>query len=377
MSFTLAGAPIVSALVRLPRYGVWTATVIAAGSLSLAIGARVETVVGDLVLVGTVTAGGTFAEQAEYTITGGAARWGASLAARSHRSDAGVTVDQVARDLVRDAGELGLVLEANVDRSLGYAWERAAGLASDELAQLVGVAWWVAADGATHLGPRPASAISPASLRGLAFEPRLQRATVALADDAVAQFMPSAVLSHPSLPAPLEIGAALIRVAADAVEIDLLGERPPSELLALLLDALAQRARLSASMLYQVTDEASGRTSARAAGPRSAALPDVAYIDRAFGVPGARATLQPGALVLVSYLDGSPGSPRVVGYLPGSLPSVVGLDAEDAIEFGAAGAAVSLAKKAETNIALQLVWQGCGGSGPAPQIGGTVKVKGE
>lgn len=376
MTFTLSGAPITSAVVRLPRYGIWTATVVVAGALELAAGASAVLTVGDLTLSGTAKPGGTFAGQAEYTITGGAGRWGARVSARQHRSDAGVTAAQVVADLVLDAGERGAVLEPGADRPLGYAWARAAGIASDALAQVAGVAWWVAPDGITHVGTRPAATLAT-TLGGLAYEPRFRRATVAIADDAVAQFAPGATLVHSSLPAPLEIGSVVLRISADAVEVDLYGERPASELLAVALEALAARARAGAPLLYQVTDDAQGRTSARAAGASSASMPDVAFVDRVFGLPGARATLQPGALVLVSLLDGSPGAPRVVGYLPGALPDVVGLDAESSIELGASGAAVSLAKMTEVNVALQLVWAGCGGSGPAPQISGTSKVRGE
>lgn len=360
-AYTLQGptgpaAPLQAATVRIPRFGVWTAKVATVDALELVDGARVTITVGDLALVGTKIDGGTYGGESSFTIVGGTGAWSAVVPKKAHRSDGGITVAEVAADLDTDASAaagvapIGIVLESGVERPLGYAWERRAAVAADALTQLMGDAWWIAPDGSTHLGARPTRNIAPATLRVLGYDPAIRLATVALEDDAVAQLLPGARLTSSDLPDVLEVGATTIRVEGGAVEVDLLGERPPSEMLSGFLALLRQQARLSAPQLYTVTSNASGRTSARAAGPAAAGLPDLDGIDGAFGLPGARATLAGGELVGVVLLDGSPGAPRVALYLPGTLPLSVGLDAPS-IELGAAGAVAPLSLAGLTDAA--------------------------
>jgi hypothetical protein len=381
MTFTLNGAGLQNALVRVPRYGAATATATTAGRLDLTAGARVTLAVGDLSLVMSVTDGGTFGEQSTYSLTAGAGRWSAVVGARAHRSDGGITVAEVARDLAAEAGELGVALEAGAERPLGYAWHRPAGLASDALRALVGPAWWVAPDGVTHLGARPSRAVTPATLHlGAETDLAHGRAVGALTGDEVAQLLPGAVVSSSTLPGSLTVGELAIRVSAGAVEVELLGERPPGDMLAAFLASLTGHARGMAPQLYQVTDDAQGRASAVPAGARAAELAPLPAIDRAFGLPGAHATLQPGALVLVSLLDGSPGAPRVSGYLPGLLPLAVGLDAQTSIELGPAGGCSALARAVDVmaNLnALRASIVGLGGSPSAMVPVATTLVKGK
>lgn len=376
MPWTLNGASIQTATVRLPRFGVWSATVAVAGPLVLAEGALVTLVVGDLTLVGTVASGGTYAEQATYQIVGGAGRWSSTVPQHTHRNSDGVTVAEVAADLCAAARERSVVVEPGAERPLGYAWPRRAGLASDALADLAGDAWWVAPDGATHIGQRPAKTAQPADVRLLSYEAALRRATVAVTDDALAQLAPGVSLILPGLPAPLLLGGVTIRVEADSIEVDLVGERPVSELLSAILTA---RRAASTPQLYEVTEEAQGLTSARPAGPSAAVLPDEVYIAHAPGVPGLTTQLQAGAGVLVVFLDGSTGAPRIVGYLPGVLPVKVALDATDEIRLGGA-TAKKLVTADEVNTALGAIGTRLNAldhAGPLLAVSGTSKVKAE
>lgn len=63
-------------------------------------------------------------------------------------------------------------------------------------------------------------------------------------------------------------------------------------------------------------------------------LPDGPYLDKTHGVAGASEVCIPGSIVLVGFLGGSPGSPRIVGYLPSRATSIT-LDA-DAVQVGEA-----------------------------------------
>lgn len=65
-------------------------------------------------------------------------------------------------------------------------------------------------------------------------------------------------------------------------------------------------------------------------------------IDKSYGVPGIASVLQPGSIVFVTWRDGDPGAPTVVGYLPGILPLTlnvnalqrVTIDATDEVRIG-------------------------------------------
>ena len=333
MSFTLQGSPLQSAIVRIQRFGVPSADVSTVDVLDLAVGTRVTLAVGDLSLTMSVASGGTFAGRSSYTLLGGAGKWSVPVPRKGHRSDQGITVTEVARDLATDADEIGVVIEPGAERPLGYAWERRAGVASDALDQLVGDAWWIASDGMTHVGARSSRAISPPTLTVQHYDPATRRATVALEDDACAQLLPGAVLTASGLPAPLDVGGCVLRVEGGTLEVDLTGERPPSELLAAVVRLLLGREKGAAPQLYQVDSDGQGRTTAHAAGPSAASLPDQLGIDRCYGVPGVTADLAPGALVAVVCLDGSPGSPRVALYLPGTDPVTVKITASTSLAF--------------------------------------------
>ena len=149
---TLAGHRVSSAVVRLPRHGVWAATVHLVGAVQLA--GAVSLTIEDLTLAGSVVRGGpdAAASTASYTITGGAGGWRKPIPSKPYRNDLGVKLSTVLSDAARDAGER---LELGADRTVGPAYVRRAGPAWDALA-LLASSWWVDVDGVTQVRPRPA-----------------------------------------------------------------------------------------------------------------------------------------------------------------------------------------------------------------------------
>lgn len=226
-AYTLNGADFSRARVALPAYGIWTALVELVAAKAFAAGTPAQLVVGDLVLVGTVQRGGTYAGLARYRVVGGAGGWSKGVKARNYRDDRGFTLAQVAGDIASEVGEQ-LVVEAGADRPLGGTWSRFAspdptGIASMALRRLAGGRWWVGADGVTHVGARPVTLV-PSTVRFAAtdYDPALPRAVVMSPDDAIAAFVPGARWSYEEIK-DFTITAAHVRASAGSVAVEVLG----------------------------------------------------------------------------------------------------------------------------------------------------------
>lgn len=215
MTFTLGAADLTRARLSLPPWGVWMARCYPVDTVAVQTGAAVTLTLGSLVLQGTIRRGGTFLASTGILVVGGADGWARTLARRDpYRADNGVRLSTVAADLATDAGER-LVLESGVERSLGYAWTRPAGVASVALDALSAGPWWVAPDGVTHLGPRPAPmAIPTATVYSVeAVQPERGWARVSCPDDMIGALLPGVAV-------PLGEGAGVMAVEAVEVAVD-------------------------------------------------------------------------------------------------------------------------------------------------------------
>jgi hypothetical protein len=220
MAFTLGGYDLSAVQLVVPRFGIWTAETQLVDGRELAAGAAVELVVGDLTLRGTVRSGGTYVSSSSYTVVGGADGWPRRVPERGYRDDGGsLTLAIVAADLAAAAGE-SVQLEPNVDRVLGYAWTRIAGSATAALRDLVGSAWWMAADGVTHLGPRPSSSVSSSVRFSVEqYDPTRRRALLSSPEDVVAAFLPGAVWSADEVPS-FTVTGLVARASAGSVQLE-------------------------------------------------------------------------------------------------------------------------------------------------------------
>jgi len=337
----LSGNGVSRAILHVPRWGVPMADVWMLDAPKVIPGARVVLTLGDLAIVGTLLPGGTFGGTADYTVVGGAGGWHLPVPSRSYSDSAAVKFPQVVTDLVRAAGEDrdgAPVLGASI--SLGVTWTRPATLARDALdaisphppgAPNMGGQWWVARDGVTHIGPRVATACAPVAMSIMSYDPAMKRATVALADDTIAQLYPGATVTAPwedNAPAStLLVGSMTVRAEPGGIEVDLFGEKGSAELLADLVAALTAYTRWHAAYPMQVTSTTGAMVNVDPLNALAAALPGLPGIPQWFGVPGVTATLAKGAPVGVSFLGGSPGGAAVTSYGPGVLPSGLAINA--------------------------------------------------
>lgn len=343
MPFTLNGLDLSKALLVLPRFEMWSAEVSTVEPLELARGASVRLVLGDLELVGVVVDGGTWAGVSSYQLEAGAGGWRKVVDARPYRSDDGITLGAVCKDLAKEIGET-LIVDAG-DRPLGYACERVGGVASAVLHELAGSAWWVAADGVTHLGPRPVVPV-PVGLAFVVegFDTVRRRAILSTPDDALAALVtPGATWSADGVPGLFTVNGAIVEVSAAAVRVEVSEGVPGAEQLARVVDHLTHARRLQGFYLYEAREDVGVDPHSEAPPPLGSCslialesfdglpariLPDAVYIPKAHGLPGATSVLAAGTQVLLGFAGGSPGRPFVAFYLQGQArPAAIGLDA--------------------------------------------------
>lgn len=377
--FTVNGYALNRATLRMNRRGVWTCGVTPAESPPLVAGARATVVLGDLSLTGTLRPGGSFGGTDTWNVIAGAGKWDTTLPASDpYRDDSGVKLSTVLDDLRREVGEIGMVLDIP-DRSLGYAWTRPAGLASDTLRALVGDAWYVAPDGITHVGDRPSLASAADSISVESYEVATAYAVARSSIDALSLFVPGRILAADGLPAPLPIAGIVAHVDPGSVRVSVFGEKGLAELFTAIVQALTAHTKFHRIMPYAVAEVSGARATVKPSDGGSADFPAERFIDQMPGVPGVVATLAAGARVGVEFVAGDPARPMITAYDPSVLPTLTRMDA-GAIELGEAGktGALAVAVKVMSNEnALRSAIIALGGSVPLLQSVACEKVKGE
>lgn len=330
MSATLGSAAVSSATARVPRYTAAVATVALVDDTVLPTGVPTTLTIGDLSMLGTIRAhevGADFGGQARYTWIAGAGAWSSSVKTQPYHDDNGIMLSRVLADLAKDAGEIGCVLDGLPDKSLGLDWTRPAGLASDQLEALSGGQWWVnASDGVTHVGPRPASAVSSPNITVEPFDGALSRAVVRVADDTFSALLPGATLTAEGLPGPLTVAATTLHVDGASISAELWAEVTGPELLRRIVAHLTAGTLFHRRMPYAVASVASdGRVAVQPADGRATAFPDAPLLAHVAGLPGVSVVLVRGARVLVDYIAGDPASPVVAGYFPDVAPQSIAM----------------------------------------------------
>lgn len=317
----------------LPERGNWGVLAELVGVTAPAKGDRVEVLVGDLVLSGTILDAGVHAGVASAYVVGGAGRWDVvNVERRPYASSSGVRLAEVAEHLAAAAGE-EIVLEADVaETALGPAWTRPSGLAIDALNDL-GVPWWVAPDGVTHLGTRPLVARS-ARFGVEGYDPATGRAVLVSPDDAVAAAQPGSSIDVEGV--HLDVRACTVRASASRLAIEV--HHGAVERLARLLETLQSRSRRRAQLagihLCRVQLQQEGLIFAQAIRTGTIDLPDEPALSVAYGMQGVTQLVRLGEEVLVAFEGGDLGHPIVVGWRGG--PALrTSIDATLGMELGA------------------------------------------
>ena len=327
---TLSGRRVTSARVSIPAWGRWYADASLDGEVSLA--GKVDLVVADLTLRGTVLAGGPAKGRSDYRICGGAGGWGKTLPRRSYASDSGVRLANV----LGDAAELVGETLAPIARTLtvGPAWTRPEGPAARLLELLAAGAWYVDEAGVTRLGKRAASKLGAGVTHGPVDR---ARGTVTLAAESIKGILPGVVVDE------LEAVDVEHSISAkDGLRSKIWGARGGRssrhlEALRAVLDQLDPDRTFRGVFEYRVvggTDRLELQSIRRSSG-----MPDLQRVVVRPGVAGAKSTILPGARVLVAFVDADPARPVVVGFEDaegeGFVPTLTSIDAATFVRLGA------------------------------------------
>jgi hypothetical protein len=341
------GQRVTSARVVVSNRGPWFAECDFEGAPDLS--GKVMLTIDTLRLQGTIVPeeSGTFGLQRRVRIVAGAGGWAKSLEPRDYHNDAGVKARAVADDAARAVGEtIGTFVPAQERIGIDYA--REAGPASRTLENAIGGApWWVDYDGVTHVGPRSARATDAEAYHVLAYEPRERVVTLGV-DDLLAVQIGSVLTEN--LDAPQTVREFVLTVQANELRVMAWcgGTETSYGVLAGLLRSIIQRttdARLWGKYRYRVIRMNGARVELQAV-RKIVGLPDLLPISMWPGVAGVHAELDPGAEVLIEFLEGDRGQPVLTHFggkeAPGFVPVAIALGGEDGAPAGRQGDAVEV-----------------------------------
>lgn len=331
---------------HVPPIGPWWADV-DLDATAPTLSGRVTLALGELSLSGTIDAShdGTHAGARSLRVVAGAGAWATLLPAKAYHNDAQIRALTVASDAAREAGEQLSASFAPSAERIGVDYVRQAGPASRVLEDVIGgAAWWVDYDGVTQVGERASAEASPDDYEVLEHEPAEHVITLAV-DDLTTIGIGSVLterLDEPQTVRELEIeyGAESFRVKAWTGEDGGHGriDRALRSIVARYTDA-----RIYGPRKYRVIRMASGRVELQVV-RRSAGLPDILPITMWPGVAGAYAELQPGAEVLVEFIDGLPTEPIITHFAGKDGAGFVPVR----LTLGATGSAPNAAREGDT-----------------------------
>ncbi len=301
---TLSGRTIIACRITMSAWGVWWADVETDDPAELA--GSVTISISGLELVGTIVTGGTRHGRSRYRIAAGAGRWGVAVTQQGYRSDLGVKLATVLNEVATAVGE---TLDAStISGTIGPAWTREAGPASRQLALLAERAWHVGIDGVTRLGVWPSTTYTGAATVEKRDEAH-QR--MDLAPDTLAGLVPNATVEG-------EVAADVVHtlVEGEAVRTSVWWAHDGTVRRGDIFGALVARAlvslRYQGMWSYRVVAQTGERLDLQIE-RTSSGMPDQLLVRVRAGSPGVKAEWTPGSLCLVTFVDGSPSRPVVVG----------------------------------------------------------------
>ncbi len=326
---TIAGQAITSGSIRIPEQGDWFGDISTNTSERIPDGTRVDIVVENVTLSGAIVRGGITGDVGRYQVAG-RPEWDKPIIARrtaAYYRATTVKTREVLTDICRET--LGANWQSIVElppiENLGNHFQRPGTFGTVEvlardLLELLELPWYVRADGVTVFATRPSGTVSTE-----------QQILVSKRNDAIgyrvvncedlAAFAPGLTFEGET------IGDVTYAIRPDDVEIHV-WTRTASNAFANLVRAVWRRMfpHVELQGLFSYTTigpSIGGRHDLRST--RSRHLPDVRTCDT-WTIAGHTAELQPGTRVVVTFVDGDPTQPLIVGIDPSTLPQSMALD---------------------------------------------------
>lgn len=293
------GNQVLNASFVLPRYGVWTVRgeisepVIMTGQVSI-----VDDLAGRT-LVCTIRESRIDAGRGQFEAVGGAGGWAKTLPREGYHNDAGVKTAIVVGDAARLAGE---TLSAAPGGLLPAHFARRAGAASGVLHALFPKAWYVNDAGQTVLATPTAFAYDVASS---VVTPDSYADCVSIAADSLAKFAPGLTVGG------LVYGDVEITVTSDKITAIAYAKTDSTSIVSRIADAVLNRLKYTGVFEYRVASVDSDYRCNVQPVLQSSSMPELARVPFR-GVSGVRFKPQPGASVLLTFVDGNPSRPVII-----------------------------------------------------------------
>lgn len=318
---------VIKARISIPGTGVWVADLDIDLDLSGVMPTgRATLTVGTQVLVGTIDprSSGKYGQKAHVTLTAGGGGWDALVPAQDFQNDAGVLSTSVYSATAATVGEV--IAEALPKRFRSH-YARSAGPASRVLA---GVDWYVDFAGITQVGPRALVPLDPTSNEVLEWDADTR--TAVLSGDVLV--VPGTMLVD------TRFGTATVRDVEQTLGPDgarctawcatsqnvIVPGKPSGEVaghrLARVLGGLAREATRSVYLRpyrYRVVIQGGDKRLTLQATSLDQPVPQVLQSVEVWpGVANATSRYTPGTECVVTFLDGDPSQPVVVGFAFGA-----------------------------------------------------------
>jgi hypothetical protein len=312
---TLAGSRVLTCVVDIPERGIWTADV--ETDDETAITGQATLVLSDLTLVGTVVSGGTWQGRGQYHLVGGKGGWGAVIPKLSYHNDAGIKVQNILEDAARACGE---TFSGTTAERLGAYWVREASVASLVLWQLATSGWYVDEAGLTKLGTRPVSQYSGA---GTIAKKSASDSVVDIAADTIADLLPGVVVEG------IQAKGVRHELSCSKLRTRIYGEAVRDTWRSIVLGSLPDY-KFRGTYEYRVVSQQNDRLNLQCTSS-ALGMPDLQRVRYCPGLQGAKTSWLPGATVLVTFVNGDPSRPIILGGTdpesPGATPNEVVLRA--------------------------------------------------
>lgn len=312
---TLDGRAVLSLDLAIPRTRAWVATGEVQGGEALS-GRVVFAEDGATVFSGTVLDSQSYGERTGFRIVGGGGGLASVVRAQSYR-DASPALPIA--DILQQAGEeLGASLEASVtgatlaDWSTG-TWEAARAL--DDLAEHLGVSWWVDALGGIRFGNRAAIEVPAADYALTGDDTTARVLTVAPAKGSEWALAPGCIVDgRPIVSVRFRLSASELRVECRYGALDLAG----------LIEAIvARHLRRQAYLgLYPATVHSQASDGTLQVFPDDTLMPGMVGVKPTLLAPGCEVRVAKGARVLVGFEAGDPARPFAIGWGGSDLESI-------------------------------------------------------
>jgi hypothetical protein len=323
MTVTLNGQVVTRGRLVFPEWGV------AWGDLELA---EPDVLTGRVVLTDGVTSvsctiisGGVDAGRAAYRVAVGAGGWGRALPQRGYQNDAGVKKSLVLGDAASECGE---TLADVPSGTVGNHFARANAPASEVLQTLARNAWRVDDDGVTRFGLRPDTTYTG---EGTADVGNSHLQTVDVKVDDITGLRPGVLVAGVRA-ADVEYSITSSKITATVYPR---GGVASTDLVGQIIQRLLPTLRYQGVSEYRVVNSNTDYTVDVQPVLTSIGLPELRRVP-VRGVPGLRAKFNPGAVVLIAFVNGNPARPEVVAGDAMSAPGWASQSGQD-IEIGAVG----------------------------------------